>query len=378
MGMRLARLAVLAALGVGILAAAPAAEARTCDRIAGPNRHLRTPKQLLSHLHRGQVGCLKAGTYSSNQTVIRTRGVTLRSYPGERATLLTRLVVGANRVRVSGLNLDGSNGAPCRRSAGCYPGEDTLPSPTVNGAHVRISANDITNRHGICVGVRGYYGLQPDFFRIERNRIHDCRPATNHIHGIYITSGRGGLIRDNVIYNNGDKGIVMYPDARGTRIEHNTIDGNRTGVHFGGDSVYASRGNVVRGNVIANPASRDGRPARFNVDIHWDGPVGTRNVVTGNCLFTPLDDKYFRGRPPASGVQPDPAGVRVYGNVVGDPRYLNRDAADFRVDPEGPCAGYGADAAIGDPAATTPKPASRQRIWRVLLPSLRKAFATRF
>jgi parallel beta-helix repeat protein len=301
--------------------------------------------------------------------VIRKRGITLRSYPRERATLITRLVVGADRVTVAGLNLDGSEGAPCRRSAGCYPREDTLPSPTVNGSRVRISGNDITNRHGICVVVARYYGLRTDLFRIERNRIHDCRPATNHIHGIYVTDGRHGLIRDNVIYNNGDKGIVLYPNAQDELVEGNTIDGNRTGVHFGGGYGTASSDNTVSANIVTFPRPRDGWPARFNVEAYWPGPAGSRNLVRGNCLFTDASDDYFTGDPRRSGVMPSAAGVSVSGIVARNPRYVHRGGGDYRLAADSPCAGMGAPpeiAAADAWCAQVDPPGSRRAYYRAL------------
>src|SRR4051794_23084543 len=170
--------ASLVALGLMLVSlAGPAgADARTCDRVAAPNWRLSNPKTLVHKLRPGQTGCLHGGVYRTRQVIIRKPGITVRSYPGERALWSGRIVLGAYHVTLQNLDLDGSPGPPCR-GFGCYPGEDSLPSPTINGAGARLLGNDIINSRGICVAVRKYYGLTPNRFRIEGNRIHDCRPA---------------------------------------------------------------------------------------------------------------------------------------------------------------------------------------------------------
>jgi parallel beta-helix repeat protein len=357
------------------LAAPAGAHARTCDRVASPHGKIKRPKTLVHKLKRGQVGCLHAGVYRHAQVVITKPGITLRSYPGERATWFGRIVIAAPRVTLRNLDLDGRTGPPCH-GGGCYPREDVLPSPTVNGPRARLIGNDISNPRGICINIRRYYrGLSPRRFLVQGNRIHNCRPATNHIHGIYVGDGSHGIIRDNVIYDNGDKGIVLYPNARDVLVEHNTIDGNRTGVHFGGSVEHASNGNIVRANVLTFPTPRDGRPARFNVESHWDGPVGSGNLVTGNCLYTRSGDDYFKGKPPGSGLSPDPVGFDATDNVVADPVYANRSADDFRIDPAGPCASMGADSAVSQShpwaaAARAPRGLDRALWWRQMVTSL--------
>ena len=73
---------------------------------------------------------------------------------------------------------------------------------------------------------------------IEHNRIHDCGvlPATNLDHGIYVAEADHTVIRRNLIYDNADRGVQLYPDADGTVVTGNVIDGNGEGVIFGGDS----------------------------------------------------------------------------------------------------------------------------------------------
>ena len=96
--------------------------------------------------------------------------LTLRSYPGEVATLVGRLVIqkSANHVTVEQLVLDGQN-------------RDRLPSPTVNGDHVTFRLNDVTNSHSAICFVIGASNADNDVkwgraqdTLIEGNRIHGC------------------------------------------------------------------------------------------------------------------------------------------------------------------------------------------------------------
>jgi Right handed beta helix region len=252
---------------------APSADAkRVCDRAAARNgsdraagtvsRPYRTARKLAASLRPGETGCLRAGTYSHSEVVVARRKVTLRSAPGERATWRGRIVLKGRRQKLLHLNLDGTSG---RRA---------LPNPTVNAPEVTISDSDITNRKGICINVRSWRGPRPDRFVIQRNRIHDCgrRPPTNHDHGIYVVDGTGGLIRDNVIVRNADRGVQLFPDAQSVTVVRNTIDGNGSGVIFSNNS---SR-NVVRDNVISNSV------VRWNAESH--NLRGTGNRFESNCV----------------------------------------------------------------------------------------------
>lgn len=87
------------------------------------------------------------------------------------------------------------------------------------------------------------------------------------------------MIADNWIYDNADRGVQLYPDAQGTLVENNIIEGNGEGVIFSGDTTQASSHNVVIHNVII-----DSR-IRHNVEYWWPGPVGSDNIVEDNCIY---------------------------------------------------------------------------------------------
>jgi hypothetical protein len=335
-----AALALVGVLGVGAENAQP--QTATCDRVAAPGGSdrnsggagdpFRTVGRLTGALSPGEKGCLRGGTFREHVTV-RSGGtasapVTLTAYPGERPRLEGRLVIEreARFVTVTDLVLDGTSSPACGRGASC----EVYPSPTVYGDHATFARNDITNRRGICL----ILGRDDEIMTgalVQGNRIHGCgrRPRTNHDHGVYAEHAASGRIVGNVIYDNADRGIQLYPEAQNMRIAGNVIDGNGQGVIFSGEGRSASNGNVVEGNVIANAT------ASHNVESYYPSgtPVGRGNMVRGNCLFGGARN------PGEGGVQSPQVGFVAVGNRVSDPAYVDRAAGDFRLRGDSPCQG---------------------------------------
>lgn len=304
-----------------------------CDRVAAPGGDddargsaaapYRTVARLLEGLNAGETGCLRAGVFAEDVQV-RAGGtpgspIVLTAAPGERATLRGRLVIAdsANDVVVAGLRLDGRN-------------EEARPSPTVNGDRVVFYRNDVTNANtSICfvLGSTSGYGTAVDVV-LSENRIHRCGrlPATNRDHGIYVESTRNARIVGNVIYENADRGVQLYPDAQNTLIERNVIVANGQGIIFSGDAGRASSGNRVVRNLIG-----DSR-LRWNVESYWSSgePVGTGNIVEDNCLWN--------GR---MGEIAARVGFTAKGNRVVEPLFVDRERGDLRQRPESPCAKAG-------------------------------------
>jgi hypothetical protein len=331
----------MAAIAAGAMGGSQAGAAG-CDKVASPlgsdafagttAAPYATVEHLANSLSAGQTGCVRAGVFQGDVTV--TKGgsgnapTMVTSYPGERATVLGRLQITdkANNVVFQGLNLDGRNG-------------DNLPSPSVYGDGIAFRDNDVTNHHStICfiIGSNSYGRAKGTV--IERNRIHNCGelPATNHHHGIYVEASDGARITDNWIYDNADRGVQLFPDAQGTYVARNVIDGNGQGVIF----TRASANNVVENNVISNPA------LRYNIE-DWE-LSGGGNVARGNCLWSP--------RHKGAGLQPGLT-VSVVQNLVIEPAFVNREAKDFRVPAGFPCTSNLA----GGPAQRVAKPKKRSR-----------------
>lgn len=263
-----------------------------CDLIAAPDgtdrgtgsplRPFRTVDRLIEALHAGATGCLRRGVYREDVT-IRHGGtarapMVLRSYPGQRATIRGRLYLAraAAHTTIEYLNLDGRSA-----TTACAPRR--CPSPSVDADDTTFAHDDVTNAHtGICFDIGSEtYGVAHDTLIIH-DRIHDCGqlPATNHEHGIYLQDGRGTRIISNVIEDNADRGIQLYPHAVGTMIEGNVIADNGEGIDISGLGSVASDHNVISRNVIVD--SQRG----YNVASFYarGGRIGTGNIVADNCI----------------------------------------------------------------------------------------------
>jgi hypothetical protein len=354
------RLAVLAAASalVAVAGTGSATAADTaCTRVAAPGGSdsangteaspFASAQRLVDSLGPGDVGCLRAGTYHEDVSITRggsgeSSRVVVRSYAGERATLSGRLTVSnrGNYVTVERLNLDGHDAPLCDAGATCT----RLPSPTVNGDHVVFQDNDVTNRHvAICFNL-GHPGYgRPQGAVIQRNRIHNCgrlNPVSNHDHGIYLAYTDDAKILSNVIFDNADRGIQMYPDAQHTLIKGNIIDGNGEGVIFSGAGSTASNDNVLENNVVTNSK------LRHDVESWYPDKIGTGNKVRNNCVYGghqgPLSSGY---------------GFDIGSNLKVDPRYVDRAGKDFRLAADSPCAAVlgGADLPA-EPTFRTDKP----------------------
>lgn len=268
--------AAVLALALPALVPERAAAAGSCDRIAAPSGSERagphTAQALVNSLAPGETGCLRSGIYGDDEEIkLETPGITLRSFPGEHAIVRGRIWVtkDAPGSVLADLTIDGRN-------------DRGLPSPTINGDGVAVVDNEITNDHsGICISV----GSPEEFGRAEGtlirgNTIHDCGelPATNFDHGIYVNSADRTVIVDNVINDNADRGVQLYPDAQDTLVAGNVIVGNGEGIIFGGNEETASSGNFVIGNVVT------GSTIRADIESSWGGAVGTSNYVIANCI----------------------------------------------------------------------------------------------
>jgi parallel beta-helix repeat protein len=346
--LRPAGVAVALAFAAAALPAAPASADVTCARVAAPGGSdtaagtaaapYATVAKLLSSLNAGEVGCLRSGTYNEDVRVPHGGAagapVTLQSYPGERATVVGRFYIprGSDYVTVAGLNLDGKNGS-------------NLPSPTVNSANATFQDNDVTNDHTqICFDLGNTTWGRASNTVIQRNRIHDCGriPSTNLDHGIYVSDADNTQILGNVIYDNTDRGIQLYPDAQNTLIRGNVIDGNGEGIIFSGDGGVASNNNVVEYNAITNSTIRN------NVESYWPSgnPVGQGNIVRHNCIHGGVRDNGNGGIGSA-------VGFSLSENLLVDPGYANRAAKDFTLAPDSPCGQLLAGANVSLPTTGT-------------------------
>jgi hypothetical protein len=272
-------------------------------------RPFRTAQRLLLALHAGQVGCLRGGTYTASDEYVLDAsqpGVTIMSYPGERALLRGIVVVrpGANNVRLARVTVDGTGD------------HNTIK---VYSTNFTLENSDVTNswRGWSCLilgGSSSGTALRPV---IRRNRFHECGSLAddNKDHAIYASDVVDGLITDNVFWNIAAYAIQLYPHAQDTVFSHNVIDGGapsvRGGVIVGSEnSGTPSSGNIVEYNVIAYAAP-------YNITSYWGGTPGSGNIVQSNCLW--------KGRKG----EIDRRSLTVKGNVVANPLFVNRARHDL-------------------------------------------------
>ncbi len=321
----------------------PASAAVTCDRVAAPTgsnfaagtlaQPFQTVQKLSDSLAPGQTGCLRSGDYSEDVTIRQggTAGapVVIQSYPGERATIAgrLRLASGADYVTIGDLKLLGlEHGHACATMCA---------SPTIDAAHTTFRNDDVTNNHAdaICFllgDANGVYG-NADYTTIEDSRIHDCGvlPASNLEHGIYVEETHGSQIVNDLIYDNADRGIQLYPQAESTLIEGNIIYGNGEGVDFGARGRQTSSDNIVAHNIISHSN------VLYNV-LSAYGPgdqVGHGNVVHDNCIGGGAMDKSGT----LGGIGANHDGFDLHANVIAVPLFADPGHGDFRLVQSSPC-----------------------------------------
>jgi hypothetical protein len=302
--------------GAALAATVPgtASATATCPKVASPtgsdsnagtaSSPYRTAQKVVDSLATGQTGCLNAGTYSGDVT-IRTDGVTLRSTPGDRATVSLKtleIADGAEDVTVSDLNIVGGSGALTMRPI---------------GDRFRILRNDITNNNAgmTCILVGGS-SITTSGGVISTNRIHNCGAIGNTLdHGIYAqnfapaSADTPGLtVEDNVLYQHAGYAVQLYPYGIGAIVRHNVIDG-------GGLSV---RGGIV---IDGSTALNDILSQNVIAYTQTGGVVqrtGSGHQSTNNC--------FWQNPPNVSG-----SSITSSGDITADPGFVNRSAGDNRL-----------------------------------------------
>lgn len=270
--------------------------------------------------------------YTFDEVILATERIRISSYPGEQAIIVGHLVIGGAGSAVENLKLDGSSS-----------GSDEAIS--VMAPDVTIRDNEITNSkkgngENLAVCVRAKENSHR--LTVEGNRIHGCgrHPSDNNGIAIQIRHASNALIKNNFIYDNVDDAIALYPAAQHNLIINNTTDSNGVGVKFASsddyDDTMASSHNIVENNIITNSI------IRWNIEDYW-GPsgyehVGVGNIARSNCVLGTNQNKngYYNTN---GGVKQ--GSFAAEGNLVADPRYVDRKGKDFRIAERSPCAGKG-------------------------------------
>ena len=235
---------------------------------------LATPGRALILAADGDTVLLRAGTYTiAKSLAIHQRGLTVRSYPGERARIvagttdLTNLtsviVVYASRVIVEDLEIQGGSyygiklddrdgpqsGIIIRGVKIHHTGRDGIKTQNADGLLIEAceiastGVRDASNAEGI--DVMGSLGIV-----VRRNYVHDI--ATT---GIYVKAGtRDAVVESNRVERTGHAGILLGSESAGEFMR----DG---AVHEAIDSL--ARNNIVVDTALAGLGSIAGDNVRF-------------------------------------------------------------------------------------------------------------------
>jgi Right handed beta helix region len=265
--------------------------------------------------------------------------VTIRSAPGETATIAGAPSVTGEGTTLSHLHFDVDNvnhmlavGEHCQaqgETTGAY-------SLDIEASHVTLEYSDVyqndvpVDKRAVGIGV-GWTNAVSDVV-IRYNRVHDFGHCRDEDHGLYVDQVDGAQIYDNWIYNipNG-AGVQLWSQARGVHIYRNVIDHAAAGFALGGYS--STSDNIIDHNVVSNSvgAGGAGYPNGVAIYTYWMSSEGTNNVFVNNDLFQTTRD----------GVVGDGRGLVVSHNLIADPRFRDAAAGDYRVPARSPLASWG-------------------------------------
>jgi parallel beta-helix repeat protein len=306
-----------------------------------------TAQKLISVLASGQTGCLASGqTFNGDVSLYNHGGsssapvIVTSTDQTSPATIYGRVVThpGADYITFTHLNFNWNSGG------------QNVPSITIGSEHISLTYNDIQNQHtAICISAINdpTWGIAK-YTLIDHNRIHNCgpRPVTSYsstgyfAHGIYVI-GYYTTIINNYIYDNSNRGIQLR-GSQGAVVEHNTIDGNGSGIIFGD---LGASNNEVAYNLITN--STNGCACASYGAFSWWGTTGTGtgNSFHDNCVYGNQ----------AGDIDTSGGGYSTSNNKVADPLYVDRASQNYALKSASPCAGYGADgmSATASPVTTT-------------------------
>jgi hypothetical protein len=312
--------------------------AGVCDRYASPNGSdahgrggIHRPFQSVTRLDRalrpGQTGCLESGTYgdlgswhkifSSGAPAAR---VTIRSAPGQTATIRGYVDIEASYATVSHLRIDGSNTS--------YKGGNSCRS-VVSQALIIAGHDDVfefNNYFQSVPGLRangigvGFWG-NADNTVIRFNRIHDVGQCGAFDHLIYLAHGNNVQIYGNWLWNDPHgRGVQLYPAPTNARVFGNVIDHAGEGFVIGDESGDTVAGNQVYNNIVTGSTGLpwENIPG-WAIHDFYGGSPGGGNVYHNNISYRNPGGMGRLSR------------VRTYGNRTINPHFVNAAGHDYRV-----------------------------------------------
>jgi hypothetical protein len=348
-----ARLATAPARLAAAPLAAPLISAVTsvhCDLYASPSGSdalgtgslvapLGSVQKLDQTLRPGQTGCLRAGSYGSVSTLHRIYAsgsaaarLTIRSAPGEIATVIGYVDIEGSYTTLSHLRIDGSNTFYTAHPSGIACAAPVSQPLGIEGANDTLEYDDyfqsVPSLRSTAIGI-GFWN-NADNTVIRYSRIHDVGQCQAYDHLIYLSHGNNVQIYGNWLYNDSHgRGVQLYPAPTNARVFDNVIDHVGEGFVVGDEVGATPTGNRVYSNLVTNAT---GLPTQgiLGEAIHdlYGGLPGTGNAFYNNLTFN------------------DPGGVghltavSAYGNISANPQFVNAAAGNFAVATSSPAAGW--------------------------------------
>jgi hypothetical protein len=291
---------------------------------------LATVAKLDQTLAPGQTGCLRAGSYGSVSTLHRIYAngtasgrLTIRSAPGEVATIVGYVDIEGSYTTLSHLRIDGSNTFYTAHPAGV-----NCPAPVsqplgIEGVSDTLEYDDyfqsVPSLRSTGIGI-GFWA-NADNTIIRYTKVHDVGQCQAYDHLIYLSHGNNVQIYDNWLYNDAHgRGVQLYPAPTNARVYANVIDHVGEGFVIGDEVGATPTGNLIYNNLVTNAT---GLPTQgiLGEAIHdlYGGLPGTGNAFHNNLTY---NDPGGVGRLSA---------VSAYGNVNANPLFVNPAASNFAV-----------------------------------------------
>lgn len=282
----------------------------------------------------GAVGCLHGGApYGPGPDVVNgwshftTSGtasarITIKSYPGESATIRSYVEVGSSYLTFTNLKFDGANSSG-NGGGGCTPSRAV-------GIDV-VGNNNLFDHVEQFSSLAGYqetsFLLDGSNNEIRYSKSHNFGCWNSHDHGFYV-KGNGNQIHHNWVYDNGSYGwcVSLYPGPSNTHVYSNVCDSTGSGF-----SDYTSgSNNTLENNVVSNTNGMTNDS--LGSLVAGSPPSGTNEVIRNN-------DQWNNRGGFGHCSNPYPGEV-CSGNISVDPQFVNRTGHDYTaLNPS--LAGYG-------------------------------------
>jgi len=158
--------------------------------------------------------------------------------------------------------------------------------------------------------------------------------GSNSVHGVYLASGGGGKVHNNICYNNGAYGIQLWHGANAASVFNNLVFGNLYGGIIIGAVIGEGNGLNDNTTVANNIVIYNGVPL-----VHLDGGIrelgstGTHNQYVNNLTFQNTAPQVLLQN-----------GLVDTGTITTDPLLVNYQAdgsGDYHLTDSSPCTGAG-------------------------------------